>query len=141
LYFAASAFGASEIGRAIWHQKVAIKERSFSIEGGQMKRRTKASAKRRSIVDPTLEKPLLHLHAATDIDSFWKAVRQVIEAALPGCFIGLTLQHSPILPRVMRSTRKIPADISAVRQLKPISLRIHGRSWSCPVMFSQTSDV
>jgi DNA-binding CsgD family transcriptional regulator len=79
-----------------------------------MKRRAKASAKRRSIVDPTLEKPLLHLHAATDIDSFWKAVRQVIEAALPCCFIGLTLQHSPILPRVMRSTRKIPAGISAV---------------------------
>jgi len=79
-----------------------------------MKRRAKASAKRRSIVDPTLEKPLLHLHAATDIDSFWKAVRQVIEAALPNCFIGLTLQHSPILPRVLRSTRKIPAGMSAV---------------------------
>ena len=79
-----------------------------------MKRQAKASAKRRSIVEPILEKPLLHLHAATDIDSFWKAVRQVIEAALPSCFIGLTLQHSPILPRVMRSTRKIPAGISAV---------------------------
>src|SRR6266568_3640184 len=79
-----------------------------------MMRRAKASAKRRSIVDPILEKPLLHLHAATDIDSFWKAVWQVIEAALPSCFIGLTLQHSPILPRVTRSTRKIPAGISAV---------------------------
>ena len=79
-----------------------------------MKRRAKASIKRQSIVDPTLEKPLLHLHGATNIDSFWKAVQQVIEAALPSCFIGLTLQHSPILPRVMRSTRKIPAGISAV---------------------------
>jgi hypothetical protein len=38
----------------------------------------------------------------------------VIEAALPNCFIGLTLQHSPILPRVLRSTRKIPAGISAM---------------------------
>lgn len=74
-----------------------------------MKRRVKASAKRRSIVDPILEKPLLRLHGATDIHSFWTGVRQVIEAALPSCFIGLTLQHSPILPRVMRSTRKIPA--------------------------------
>ena len=73
-----------------------------------MKRRSKASIKRRSIVDPTLEKPLLHLHAATDIDSFWKAVQQVIEAALPTCFIGLTLQHTPILPRIVRWTRKIP---------------------------------
>ena len=79
-----------------------------------MKRRFKASIKRRSIVDPTLEKPLLYLHGATDIDSFWKAVQQVVAAALPSCFIGLTLQHTPILPRVMRSTRKIPAGLSAV---------------------------
>lgn len=74
----------------------------------------KASAKRRSIVEPILEKPLLRLHGATDVDSFWKAVQQVIAAAMPSCFIGLTLQHTPILPRVMRSTRKILAGISAV---------------------------
>jgi DNA-binding CsgD family transcriptional regulator len=73
-----------------------------------MKRRAKASIKRRSIIDPTLEKPLLHLHAATDIDSFWKAIQQVIAAALPSCFIGLTLQHTPILPRIVRSTVKVP---------------------------------
>src|SRR5437660_4450716 len=73
-----------------------------------MKRRGKASMKRQSIVDPTLEKPLLRLHGATDIDSFWKAVQQVIEAALPSCFIGLTLQHSPILPRIVRSTKRLP---------------------------------
>ena len=73
-----------------------------------MKRRGKASMKRQSIVDPTLEKPLLRLHGATDIDSFWKAVQKVIEAALPSCFIGLTLQHTPILPRIVRWTRKIP---------------------------------
>ena len=72
-----------------------------------MKRRSKASTKRRSIVDPTLEKPLLNLHAATDIDSFWKAVQQVIEAALPTCFIGLTLQHTPVFPRIVRATKKI----------------------------------
>jgi DNA-binding CsgD family transcriptional regulator len=79
-----------------------------------MKQRFKASAKRRSIVDPTLEKPLLHLHAATDIDSFWKAVRQAIEAALPTCFIGLTLQHTPILPRIVRWTKKIPRGVFAI---------------------------
>ena len=73
-----------------------------------MKRRSKASTKRRSIVDPILEKPLLHLHGATDIDSFWKAIQQVIAAALPSCFIGLTLQHTPILPRIVRSTVKVP---------------------------------
>src|SRR4030081_1056638 len=83
-----------------------------------MKRRVKASAKRRSIVDPTLEKPLLHLHAATDIDSLWKAVRQVIEGALPSCFVGLTLPSPPLLPRVMRSTRKIPAGFLAVSPIE-----------------------
>src|ERR1700736_5926792 len=83
-----------------------------------MRRRAKASRKRQSIVDPTLEKPLLHLHRASDIESFWKAVQQVIEAALPSCFIGLTLQHSPILPRGMRWTLKIPAGISAVAPIE-----------------------
>src|SRR5438128_1166126 len=76
-----------------------------------MKQRSKASIKRRSIVDPTLEKPLLHLHAAIDIGSFWKAIRQTIEAALPTCFIGLTLQHTPILPRIVRGTTRIPGGV------------------------------
>src|SRR5437764_7469684 len=76
-----------------------------------MKRHSKASTKRRSIVDPTLEKPLLHLHAAVDIDSFWKAAQQVIEAALPTCFIGLTLQHAPILPRIVKATKKMPGGV------------------------------
>src|SRR5438309_3873169 len=83
-----------------------------------MKPRSKASVKRRSIVDPTLEKPLLRLHAAMDIDSLWKAIQQTIEAALPSCFIGLTLQHTPILPRVMRSTQKIPAGFSASARIE-----------------------
>ena len=83
-----------------------------------MKQRSKASVTRRSIVDPTLEKPLLHLHAAMDIDSLWKAIQETIEAALPSCFIGMTLQHTPILPRVMRSTRKIPAGFSAIARIE-----------------------
>src|SRR5438552_1606647 len=75
-----------------------------------MKRRPKASRRLQSIVHPALEKPLLHLHAATDIDSFWHAVQQTIEAALQTCFIGLTLQHTPILPRIARSTGKLPGN-------------------------------
>jgi DNA-binding CsgD family transcriptional regulator len=71
-----------------------------------MKQPSKASIKQRSIVVPTLEKPLLHLHSAIDIDSFWKAIQQTIDAALPACFVGLTLQHTPVLPRIVRSTQK-----------------------------------
>jgi DNA-binding CsgD family transcriptional regulator len=72
-----------------------------------MKRQRKATPRVQSVVDPTLERPLLNLHAATDVDSFWKAVQNVIQAALPTCYIGLTLQHSPILPRIAKSTEKL----------------------------------
>jgi DNA-binding CsgD family transcriptional regulator len=72
------------------------------------KRQRKTTPRVQSIVDPTLERPLLNLHAAIDVDSFWKAVQNVIQAALPSCFIGLTLQHSPILPRIAKSTEKLP---------------------------------
>ncbi len=70
-----------------------------------MKPQSKATAA--SIVDPGLEKPLLHLHAANNADSFWDAVQDVIEAALPTCFIGLTLQHNPISARSTKSTQKL----------------------------------
>ena len=73
-----------------------------------MKRRSKATARPQSNIDPILEKPLLHLHAANDVDSFWNAVQDVIGAAVPTCFIGLTLQHSPISPRIAKATQKLP---------------------------------
>src|SRR5437773_11455186 len=81
-----------------------------------MKPRSKATAA--SIVDPGLEKPLLHLHAANNADSFWDAVQDVIEAALPTCFIGLTLQHNPILPRIAKSTQKLPGSFFPIMPIK-----------------------
>src|SRR6266513_2168341 len=83
-----------------------------------MKRRSKAATRLQSVLDPTLEKPLLHLHAAIDVDSFWKGVQDVIEAALPNCFIGLTLQHSPILPRIAKSTQKLPGSFFPIMPIK-----------------------
>ena len=83
-----------------------------------MKRRSKAISRLQSVLDPTLEKPLLHLHAAIDVDSFWKGVQDVIEAALPNCFIGLTLQHSPILPRIAKSTQKLPGSFFPIMPIK-----------------------
>ena len=73
-----------------------------------MKRRSKANARVQPVVGPTLEKPLLHLHAANDVDSFWNAVQDVIGTAVPTCFIGLTLQHGPISPRIAKATQKLP---------------------------------
>jgi len=83
-----------------------------------MKRRSKAVTRLQSVLDPTLEKPLLHLHAAIDVNSFWKGVQDVIEAALPNCFIGLTLQHSPILPRITKSTEKLAASFFPIIAVK-----------------------
>src|SRR5436309_11555952 len=83
-----------------------------------MKRRSKASARPQLIIDPRLEKPLLHLHAAIDVDSFWQAVQDVIRAALPTCFIGLTLQHNPILPQIARSTKKLPGSFFPIAPIE-----------------------
>src|SRR5882762_6163894 len=83
-----------------------------------MKRRSKASARPQLIIDPRLEKPLLHLHAAIDVDSFWQAVQDVIRAALPTCFIGLTLQHNPILPRIARSTKSLPGSFFPIAPME-----------------------
>src|SRR5436305_8485696 len=83
-----------------------------------MNRRSKATTRLQSVLDPTLEKPLLHLHAAIDVDSFWKGVQDVIEAALPNCFIGLTLQHNPILPRIAKSTQKLPGSFLPITLIK-----------------------
>jgi hypothetical protein len=83
-----------------------------------MKRRSKASARPQLIIDPRLEKPLLHLHAAIDVDSFWQAIQDVIRAALPTCFIGLTLQHNPILPRIARSTKKLPGSFFPIAPIE-----------------------
>src|SRR4029077_4648970 len=83
-----------------------------------MKRRSKATTRLQSVLDPTLEKPLLHLHAAIDVNSFWKGVQDVIEAALPNCFIGLTLQHSSFLPRITKSTKKLAACFFPIMAVK-----------------------
>ena len=82
------------------------------------KRQRKATPRVQSVLDPTLEKPLLHLHAAIDVDSFWKAAQNVIQAALPTGFIGLTLQHSPILPRIAKSTKKLPGSFFPIMPIK-----------------------
>jgi len=83
-----------------------------------MKRRSKAIDRVQSIVDPRLEGPLLHLHAAVDGNSFWNAVQGVIAAALPTCFIGLTLQHNPILPRIAKSTEKLPGSFFPISPIE-----------------------
>ena len=80
-----------------------------------MEERSKASAGLQFVPD---QKTLLHLHAAMHVDSFWQAVQDVIGAAFPTCFIGLTLQHSPISPRITKSTKKLPGSFFPTMPIK-----------------------
>jgi len=70
------------------------------------------------VVDPALERPLLSLHRAMDINSFWKAVQQVLSAGIPNRVVRLTLQHNPISPLIARWTRFIPRGFFAAEPLK-----------------------
>jgi hypothetical protein len=45
--------------------------------------------------DPRIEKALLRLHAALDLEALWKAIQRVINASVADSVIGLTLQHNP----------------------------------------------
>src|SRR5437588_1883000 len=64
--------------------------------------------KRESVIDPVLERPLLGLHRAMNVDSFWKAVQRLLSVAIPNRLMGLTLQHNPILPMITRWTLPMP---------------------------------
>src|SRR5207248_10117307 len=71
-----------------------------------------------SVHDPNLQTPCLHLHAAIDVTSFWKGFQYITEAALPTCFIALTLQHSPISPPIAKSTQKLPGSFFPIMPIK-----------------------
>ena len=73
-----------------------------------MKRTSRVSMKREAVIDPSLEKTLLSLHAAMDVGSFWKAIQQLLAAAIPNRLIGLMLQPNPILPMIARWTLPMP---------------------------------
>ena len=64
----------------------------------------KTGSRRESVIDPALEKPLLCLHAAMNLGSFWNAIQQLLGAAIPNRLIGLMLQPNPILPMIARWT-------------------------------------
>src|SRR6266550_2690056 len=64
--------------------------------------------KREPIIDPVIERPLLRLHRATNIDSFWKAARWLLSAAIPNHLIRVTFQHNPVLPMNVRKSRPLP---------------------------------
>src|SRR5437867_11783713 len=74
----------------------------------QMRRTSRVGMKREAVIDPSLEKTLLSLHAAMNVGSFWKAIQQLLAAAIPNRLIGLMLQPNPSLPMIARWTLPTP---------------------------------
>ena len=83
-----------------------------------MKRTSRVVMKREAVIDPSLEKTLLSLHAAINLGSFWKAIQQLLAAAIPNRLIGLMLQPNPILPMIARWTLPVPDGFFAAAPLK-----------------------
>src|SRR5881275_3010839 len=83
-----------------------------------MKRTSRVGMKREAVIDPSLEKTLLSLHAAINLGSFWKAIQQLLAAAIPNRLIGLMLQPNPILPMIARWTLPVPDGFFAAAPLK-----------------------
>src|SRR5436309_8941016 len=75
-------------------------------------------AKRGSVVDPALEKHLLGLQRAMNVDAFWKAAQQLLAVVVQNRVIGFMLQHNPILPPFARWTLPMPDGFFAAEPLK-----------------------
>jgi DNA-binding CsgD family transcriptional regulator len=74
--------------------------------------------KREPVIGPALEKPLLKLHRATDVKSFWKAVHRLMSASIEYHSVGLLLQQNPSAPVIEKWTRFMPDDFFAAKALK-----------------------
>ena len=83
------------------------------------------NSKTQPVINPALEKPLLKLHRAMDVRSFWKAVHRVLSASIPNRSIGLSLQQSPGVPVISRWTLRMPNDFFVAQPLR--SYGMHSR--------------
>ena len=71
-----------------------------------------------SLIDPAIEKYRLALNMAMDLEAFWKSAQELLAAAMPKQVVGLTLQHSPILPSHVRWTSPMPSGFFRTQPLK-----------------------
>src|SRR5437762_10617984 len=92
--------------------------RGYTARRRQMKRTSRVIMKREAVIDPSLEKTLLSLHAAMNLGSFWKAIQQLLSVAIPNRLIGLMLQPNPILPMIARWTSPMRDGFFAADPLK-----------------------
>src|SRR5207253_1204767 len=110
--------------------------------GRQMKRTSRDGMKREAVIDPSLEKTLLSLHAAMNLGSFWKAIQQLLAAAIPNRLIGLMLQPNPILPMIARWTLPMPDGFFNAEPLKNyVAARQRPRFARISSLFSRRSSL
>jgi DNA-binding CsgD family transcriptional regulator len=83
-----------------------------------MKRTSKGGTEGESVIGPALARPLLSLHAAMNLGSFWRAVQQLLSAAIPNRLVGLMLQPNPILPMIAKWTRRMSNGFFAAEPLE-----------------------
>ena len=78
--------------------------------------------KTQPVINPALEKPLLKLHRAIDVRSFWKAVHQLLSAAILKHSVGSSLQQSPGVPVISRWTLRVPKDFFVAEPLRSCAM-------------------
>jgi DNA-binding CsgD family transcriptional regulator len=78
----------------------------------------RTNSKTQLIINPALERPLLKLYRATDINSFWKAVHRLLSGSIANYSIGLSLQQNPSVPVVAKWTRPMPDDFFSTKAIK-----------------------
>ena len=88
-------------------------------------RRRKTQRKQESPGSFSWEKPLLGLHAAMDVESFWSAIQRLLDVVVASHSLSLTFQHNSILPLLAKSTRPMPDGFWAA---EPLAAHLVARS-------------
>ncbi|MEY2496394.1 MAG: hypothetical protein QOJ45_2886 [Verrucomicrobiota bacterium] len=70
-----------------------------------------------SPANATWEKPLLGLHAALNVESFWNAIQRLLAVVVPSHLLSLAFQHDSIVSLLIRSTRPMPDGFWAAEPL------------------------
>lgn len=81
------------------------------------------SSKTQPVINPALEKPLLKLHRAIDVRSFWKAVHQLLSESISNHSVGSSLQQSPGAAVISRWTMRMPRDFFMAEPLRSYAMR------------------
>ena len=72
---------------------------------------------REPVIHPALQKPLLKLHRAMDVKSFWKSVQRLLSPSIANHSVGLLLQQDPSVPVIAKWTRSMPEEFFAAEPL------------------------